>query len=189
VINWSAIGEAVQYYRRHGFTYVEVPWIVPRAVIDVTIPPGHVPHETTGGALVGSAEQSFVAMMLDGQLKRGESYVAASPCFRDDPPDRLHQTTFFKVELVYISDGQDPWDEDLKRKFAHGMALTAQRFFHSTLLPKGSPATSIVQTADGYDIEYQGIELGSYGVRGHNGWTWVYGTGLAEPRFSIATKG
>lgn len=34
------------------------------------------------------------------------------------------------------------------------------------------------------DIVFRGIELGSYGIREHKYLKWVYGTGLAEPRFS-----
>jgi hypothetical protein len=31
---------------------------------------------------------------------------------------------------------------------------------------------------------YNGFELGSYGVRQYHDITWIYGTGIAEPRFS-----
>jgi hypothetical protein len=42
----------------------------------------------------------------------------------------------------------------------------------------------IVKTNIGYDLELNNIELGSYGVRKYGQLHWVYGTGLAEPRFS-----
>ena len=35
-----------------------------------------------------------------------------------------------------------------------------------------------------YDIEYHGIELGSYGIRHCQFLNWIYGTGCAEPRLS-----
>lgn len=41
------------------------------------------------------------------------------------------------------------------------------------------------ETAEGIDISLSGTEIGSYGFRkDKEGFTWSYGTGLAEPRFS-----
>jgi hypothetical protein len=42
----------------------------------------------------------------------------------------------------------------------------------------------IEKTKEGSDLTIDGIEIGSYGVRNHKNIIWVYGTGLAEPRFS-----
>jgi hypothetical protein len=47
---------------------------------------------------------------------------------------------------------------------------------------------NIVQTEIGHDIELNSIEIGSYGWRQHRDIIWAYGTGLAEPRFSIANQ-
>jgi aspartyl-tRNA synthetase len=46
--------------------------------------------------------------------------------------------------------------------------------------------TKVVKTDFGFDIELNGIELGSYGIRRNqeNKLLWIHGTGLAEPRFS-----
>ena len=46
----------------------------------------------------------------------------------------------------------------------------------------------IIDTPEGYDIELYGIEIGSYGIRRVRGFSWIYGTMLAEPRFSEAYK-
>jgi len=35
-----------------------------------------------------------------------------------------------------------------------------------------------------YDIEFNGIELGSYGIRECEYLSWIYATGCAEPRLS-----
>jgi hypothetical protein len=48
---------------------------------------------------------------------------------------------------------------------------------------------NVVKTYDSrsdesYDIECNGVELGSYGVRHFENIDWIYGTGLAEPRLS-----
>ena len=46
----------------------------------------------------------------------------------------------------------------------------------------------IVPTDIGYDIEYNKVELGSYGIRENEYLTWIYGTGCAEPRLSKLQK-
>ena len=46
----------------------------------------------------------------------------------------------------------------------------------------------IVETDEGWDINVGGIEVGSYGSRSIHDHLWVYGTGLAEPRFSQALR-
>jgi hypothetical protein len=176
-IRWDFVSQAIAYYSGLGYSYVEVPWIVGPEAINVTLPPGHTAFTTMDGTLVGSAEQSFLHMALNGSLGEGD-YVAATPCFRDDAVDRLHQRTFFKVELISLS--PQPLDASL----VPSMARMAHDFF--TRMPGGDAAT-IVRTQAGFDIELGGVELGSYGYRAYAGWYWVYGTGLAEPRFSLAT--
>jgi hypothetical protein len=39
-----------------------------------------------------------------------------------------------------------------------------------------------------YDIQYNGIELGSYGIRSCDFLEWIYGTAIAEPRLTLAIK-
>ena len=51
-------------------------------------------------------------------------------------------------------------------------------------LAKPNIAFEIVETDIGYDIEANGVEVGSYNRISAQGYTWVCGTGLAEPRFS-----
>ena len=63
----------------------------------------------------------------------------------------------------------------------------AQQFF-SLHVPVDLVKTDDERSDESYDIESNGIELGSYGIRQHENITWVYGTGLAEPRLSIAIK-
>lgn len=45
-------------------------------------------------------------------------------------------------------------------------------------------STEIIQTSEGFDIESNGHELGSYGIRECEFLSWIYATGVAEPRFS-----
>lgn len=39
-----------------------------------------------------------------------------------------------------------------------------------------------------YDLMYRDVELGSYGIRKCDFLTWVYGTGVAEPRLTRTLK-
>jgi hypothetical protein len=178
-IHWDILAQSIDFYDRMGFAYVEAPWIVSDEAINVTLPPEHKVTRCDAGPLVGSAEQSFIQLALDGSLQPGR-YVAATPCFRDDPPDALHQRYFFKVELIEFG------KEDRAPHLAvRDMAETALIFFRG--LPEGRDA-EIVSTPQGLDIELRGIELGSYGHRQHENLYWIYGTGFAEPRFSIAAR-
>lgn len=177
-IRWDFISHAITYYSGLGYRYVEAPWIVTSEAVNVTLPPGRTAYTTMGGVLVGSAEQSFIHMALNGMLGEGD-YVAATPCFRDDAVDQLHQQTFFKVELISLS------PQPLEPSLVASMARMAQDFF--THMPGGDEAV-IVRTQEGFDIELHGVELGSYGYRSYAGWHWIYGTGLAEPRYSLATR-
>jgi hypothetical protein len=117
-------------------------------------------------------------MMLDGKLAPG-SYVTASPCFRDDEVDELHFKDFFKVELSVVLNRMAPYE------YVRSLAVEADVFFRRTgTLP--AEHLRMVETPIGLDIELGGIEIGSYGARYYEGHHWVYGTGLAEPRFSQA---
>jgi hypothetical protein len=184
MINYGNIAKALEFYRAKGYTYLEVPWIVSHAATAVTIPEGHEAMRLPKyGDLVGSAEQSFIELLLHGACPSGK-FMAATPCFRDDNPDKFHQNTFFKVELF---DGrQNSFDELWPISTLGHMAKDALDFFHSLLYAKDAYLRA---TSDGFDIELHGIELGSYGIRKHNDWVWVYGTGYADPRFTTVTEG
>ncbi|MEQ6333306.1 hypothetical protein [Sphingobium sp. MK2] len=177
-IDYALLGEAVQFYKSLGYEYREVPWVVPMAAIDATLPadsPRFVVTVARNGIenvfdlpLVGSAEQGFITL----DLPPGR-YVGVTPCFRvEDQYDILRQSMFMKVEL-FDNTGEDPDYEP--------MVVEAQRFFRVHGL-KADP----VQTDIGHDLMADGIEVGSYGVRSHDGKVWAYGTGLALPRFSVA---
>jgi hypothetical protein len=67
------------------------------------------------------------------------------------------------------------------------IARLAREFF-LTVGGADAAARRLVTTEDGLDVEIGGIEVGSYGTRLHEGFSWNYGTGLAEPRFSSALE-
>lgn len=180
-VNWNRIGQAVSYYQLWGFTYMETPWRTDIKVNEITLPQGaKMFTDSSGCALVGSAEQGFLQLRTEGKLKRNVKYVSAGPCFRDDPVDELHQKQFFKVELFASLE-----NKEIANAVMLNMLENAERFFNQL----SSHGVEIVKESHGYDIQLHGIELGSYGVRFHEGiGYWAFGTGLAEPRFSYAER-
>ena len=179
MINWSNVDYALKFYTLRRYEYVEVPWIVSDEAVNVTLPTGHQATRCQFGPLVGSAEQSFIHMMLKGQLQPGK-YVAASPCFRDDPVDEWHKTTFFKVELINFD--VKPFSHPEKE--VNDMLVEAADLFWTL----GAEDIEKEPTPDGMDITLGGIELGSYGYRSYKQFHWIYGTGYADPRFDLALK-
>jgi hypothetical protein len=179
VINYKNVASAIDFYKNRGYTYIEVPWLVLQEAINVTLPENHYSLSTKYGELIGSAEQSFIQLLIDKKIHAGK-YVAATPCFRDDEIDEFHSRHFFKVELFECYKGIE---------FICGSTSSVPQdaldFFKS--LPGGEKSYFKV-TKDGVDIEINNVEIGSYGRRQFNGWHWTYGTGYADPRFSVVTK-
>jgi len=183
-IDWAAIAYTIDFYETLGYQYVEVPWIVPIAVNNLTCP-----HEDlmmkikdTNTALVGSAEQSFLKMEMDGLLSKGR-YVACTPCFRiEDANDGWHFPTFMKVEL-YRTD-------KVNTTTLYDTIKFAEEFFEGQLRlncgHKHKNKLTRQATSEGVDLMLNGIEIGSYGIRGMTSFKWIYGTGVALPRFTQA---
>lgn len=195
-IDYDLLGQAVAEYASRGYTYVEVPWAVSEKVIRATLPSqfpaltmGVKPEALDGtrdyprnvletydhaSCLVGSAEQGFLSL----DLKPGK-YVGVTPCFRPEPhTDLLHQIMFMKVEL-FCKFKDAITDNHVER------VLTDAREVMGIIGEHDAEITE-VKTHEGYDLEVGGIEVGSYGKRSWEGQDWVYGTGLALPRFSVA---
>jgi hypothetical protein len=189
--------DAVDYYEKCGFKYVDVPWAVGAEAIGITRPPWASvkggAHLVAGGDdlfPVASAEQSFIQLQLDalhGSLDKriAGSFCTLTPCFRNEPTlDDLHQPYFMKVELI-------SWDrttrEDMDKMVA-GARLLFERDLWVDCVHNADPDPIGVVA---YDLvtTHTGVELGSYGIREteYLG-RWLYGTGLAEPRFSYALE-
>lgn len=197
-IDYALLGEAINFYESIGYTYVEVPWAVEEYAIRATLPHGFPCMELAQrgddgmrmdglgpvydgeNCLIGSAEQGFLQLCLPP-----DRYVGCTPCFRlEDRHDMFTQDMFMKVELF---DNRD--DATVEE-----VITDAERFFDThtcasvaVALNKPKPVRR-VQTEEGIDLSLGGIEIGSYGVRRHDEsfGRWVYGTGLALPRFSVA---
>lgn len=159
-INWRLISDSLEYYQQKDYSYIEVPWIVSEEAMKVTFPGN--PANSQQGQIVGSAEQSFIQMMLEGKLQYGK-YVAASPCFRDEMGyDNMHFPYFFKVELISINP-ESPKSE------MYECIDCAQDFFEANC----GDMVEVVKTDEGIDLNLNSIEIGSYGIRKYQGFEWV----------------
>jgi len=191
MIDYKKIADSIDYYEDKGFKRIESPWAVSIAVADITRPEGKkasndyvIKHNNK--ALVASGEQSFLYLNLKNFLPPG-MYQTVTPCFRNESFDFTHSKYFMKNELI-ITDGIYTRDRVL------AIANDAKEFFSKYIKEE---SLSIDKVGDiSYDVncnvEYKGkkrvIELGSYGIRSCEFLTWIYGTGLAEPRLSRAQK-
>lgn len=172
-IDYNKIAYAIEYYQGLGYEYIQVPWLIGREATYVTLPENKKAHDTFDGFLVGSAEQSYIQMMLDGTLNFGK-YVTITPCFRNEQnKDKYHHTYFEKVELINYSENVSELD-------LIDVTYDAFNFFKKYL------PVETISTEEGFDIvdKNNKIELGSYGIRKYDKYSWIYATGVAEPRLS-----
>lgn len=159
-----------------------VPALVDPDVMSHTCPAGVTDSRLNGrgtDTVVASAEQSFLQLDKDGELKAG-NWMALTPCYREEPVlDDVHLPVFLKLELIQISDDVNFYTRSEAMYLAHKM----QKFFKEFY----AMPTKVIETEDGWDVMYEDLELGSFGVRRTmTGRSYIYGTGLAEPRASIA---
>lgn len=187
-IDYKLLGVVQALYEPLGYAYVELPWAVNQHSIRATLPEqfdymtlgrtqgamvikglAHADYYRDGGnCLVGSAEQSFIQM----RLPPGR-YMGITPCFRiEQKKDMLTQDMFMKLEL----------HDNRSNAAVSEVILDAEKVLQSLSLSR----IDVVETEEGYDLEMGGIEIGSYGRRSFEGYSWVYGTGIALPRFSVA---
>lgn len=177
------LGHSLTLWQSAGAKLIALPWMASQEVVDATRPPERAPNtdiHTPFGFLLASGEQAFMEMV--SQLKDKQLYVGWTPCFRHEPAfDATHHYYFLKSEaFVRCSASQAHLEVDRVRHIA-------MRGFESLLrLSNHTAHLEFRQTADGYDIECNGIEVGSYGHRTYKEHTYVFGTALAEPRWSEA---
>ena len=173
MINYNRIHRSIEYYRSKSYQRVESPWTVTKPVSEITKPKGS--KEWTiiekDKVLVASGEQSFLYMYLKGFLPKGK-FQTVTPCFRDETFDELHTKYFMKNELI-ITD--DVTIENLSK-----IVEDAKNFLEVEINHK----IEVVNTELGYDLEIDGMELGSYGIRNCGYLDWIFVTGLSEPRTS-----
>jgi hypothetical protein len=192
-IDYDLLARAAEEYGELGYRQVEVPWRVSSPIVDTTKPAGCRSYviEGTGKSLVASGEQGFMSLMNKGILPGGK-YQTITPCFRDESYDDIHSKQFMKLELIRV----DPPTELM----ALQGAVAAMSYEVAAVMTTLWPGLQVFFTrqvdkdplrvpgTDAWDLECvvgdRKIELGSYGARRAHFGTWIYGTGLAEPRFS-----
>jgi phenylalanyl-tRNA synthetase alpha subunit len=179
-IDYQILADSTEFYELRGFKRIETPWTVTEAVSQITKPEFKSETFTLDKkkkVLVGSGEQSFLYLYLKGFLPKGR-YQTITPCFREEVFDFTHTKYFMKNELIITDDNIDHYS-------AKGLASIAFAFYSEYFNPDD---LEIVETEDGFDIMYEKYELGSYGYRECEFLKWIYGTGVAEPRFSNVLK-
>lgn len=174
MINYKLLDDSLIHYENKGFKRIEAPWTVSQYVDNITRPEDRVPFELKHNdkRLVASGEQSFLYLYLKEFLPLGQ-FQTITPCYRYESFDYLHTKYFMKNELIKT--------DVVNKVELDRMIVTALEFFYR-FFPKTDLDT--VKTEEGYDITVNGIELGSYGIRGCEFLEWIYGTGCAEPRTS-----
>lgn len=191
-IDYALLGRALEAYQVRGYKYVEVPWMVSDHYIRATLPHGAPAMQAAcqhdgrlvelyeaESYLVGSGEQGFVAL----DLPLG-AYVGITPCFRvEDNQNLFYQDGFIKVELFV----RIPLDEQVRSQTpgTHIDHVITDAREVLSLYTDGDDIRQI-ETAEGFDLMLGDVEIGSYGERVFEDQRWLYGTGLALPRFSVA---
>lgn len=176
MINHRIMADAVDFYTGKGYQYIDVPWLVDVESVRMAAPPGVRQFETFAGFLPASGEQSFYHLLKAGHILPG-NWQTITPCFRDEKSvNDVVCTHFLKLELFSVGHN---------RRQPRDICDAARSFMSSYNLH-----TRIDDMSDGsMDImSSDSVELGSYGSRNHDGFSWSYGTGVAEPRFPTVVK-
>ena len=175
MINYQNLADSILFYEKQGYKRIEAPWLIPPCIDDITKPEDkkHYMLKHNDKCLVASGEQSFLYLYLKENLPLGK-FQTITPCFRDERYDLFHEKYFMKNELINTEDTS---------KFALENMIESAMNFYRTIVPDRSKL-NVVETDIGFDIEYNNVELGSYGIRQCEFLKWIYGTGCAEPRLS-----
>ena len=190
MINYGLIDIASNFYSGQGYSRVEAPWLVTKQISDITCPPGGASYivkkdvEVKEKTFVASGEQSFLYLINKGFLPETGKFHTITPCMRNDSFDATHTKYFMKLELIDYSTVRRLSKSETSYAVNH-MVQQALSFF-KTIVPEDKLSIEIINNSEfpAYDINFDGVEIGSYGYRECMFCNWIYGTGIAEPRFS-----
>ena len=177
---WRNLGNAALLYEARGWKWLDAEWAVKDDACRMTLPSGMEATKVTWQnadtmSLVGSAEQSFIDLMLRNSICSGK-WQAITPCFRNESyTEPARRNVFIKLELFLC---------DMQSEKLQGVISDAAEVMYviTGIMPNR------VINEDGYDLEINGIEVGSYGCRKVNGRPYIFGTGCAEPRMTFASE-
>ena len=172
MINYKLINDSIEYYNKYKFTRIESPWTVSEYIDNITKPKDRTSFQLkhNNKCLVASGEQSFLYLYLKDFLPKGQ-FQTITPCFRMESFDYFHSKYFIKNELIKT--------DVVNQTELETIVDICCNFYRQFI-----PDVDVISTEVGYDIEYNGIELGSYGIRECNFLKWIYATACAEPRLS-----
>jgi hypothetical protein len=176
MINYQYIQNSIEFYESKGFSRVESPWTVTEAIDNITKPKDKISFQLKHNdkCLVASGEQSFLYLYLKDFLPKGQ-FQTVTPCFRYESFDFLHSKYFIKNELIKT-------DKVNESELLNIVDICLN--FYKKYIPKAE----VIKTDIGFDIQVDGNELGSYGIRSCDFLDWIYATGCAEPRLSNLNK-
>lgn len=184
---------AIDFWRDHGATYVDLPWLVEKEYADATRPAGRGDVQSAHGHFVSSGEVSFLKLWAEGLLPDASPgpYIGWTPCLRDEEViDPLHQHGFMKAEwFAPVAHLDDAGQAARFVELTFRQHLCFQVVAAAALgCPRGKTPTTVLdpQGIGMVDLTLAGIEVGSYGVRTFRGKAYIYGTALALPRFQQA---
>lgn len=197
--NFVNLEKAGALYERLGYRPMEVPWKVSRQAWRSTAPLNVKPVEIPNSdeVKIGSGEQGFIELLLRGWKPKHRFYQTTTLCWRDEPTDQFHQKLFLKLEL-FAPVSNLTFSQQYARfdKVNHDALIVLKNILpelslsweDTSTLPKYGPvqiSRDIIARLD-KDYQAESVELGSYGIRHYLGHSWVYGTGIAEPRSTLA---
>lgn len=163
MIDYKLIANSITFYENKGFKRIESPWMVSEKVDNITKPVDriHFQLKHNDKCLVGSGEQSFLYLMIKDFIPNGK-YQTVTPCFRYEPFDPYHTKYFMKNELIQT--------DDVSKRALTRVIEEAAEFYEQYF----GRNLSVIETTEGFDIEINGHELGSYGIREHEYLNWIY---------------
>lgn len=180
-IDYKRLVSAIDFYSSKGFKYIDLDWTIPSDISEITKPVECKDTYIGNKVLVGSAEQTFMTMLMSGELEPGR-YCGLTPCFRDDSVDEFHNKYFMKLELIDTKDVDEASLMDIIKICEEYFS----KYMYVEVIPVINHYNHKVIDTHTYDIQdiRCGIEIGSYGIRQFDNYKWIFSTGLAEPRFS-----
>lgn len=184
---YELIIQAKNYYEKLLYNYVNLEWAIEEEYVNITFDKS---YKLDSLCLIGSAEQAFLKEAINKNIKEKKLYQSITPCFRNETNvDKYHQKYFLKLELFYFfkADSFDIYGEETKfvlNKFLNDAYNFFSLYTYETDLTYTQP--KLKENEYEVDINLFDIEIGSYGIRYNpeNKIKWVYGTGLALPRFT-----
>lgn len=190
MIDYSLLSSASEHYTDLKFARIEVPWLVSKPISDLTAPLGANTYivqkdtEHKQKAFIASGEQGFLYLINKGHIPSHGMYQTTTPCLRDDSWDATHMKGFIKLELIKYSTTENFKGIDM----VFDLVDAAVSFFKKHVDESRLKIVASMEDSYCFDVTLDDIEIGSYGYRSCMFCNWIYGTGIAEPRFSRLVK-